>query len=86
MTLILFYVHDIDMCVCTLRTNAQSIGRIVDDRNNGNASLKSEIRLPKDDIKDIQDNLSNNAENCREIGKNNTNLINSSSGKQGEKF
>ena len=87
-----------------IRTNAQSIDRIVDDRSNGNASLKSEIRLLKDDIKDIQDNLSNKAENKRietlnekhaqlmkRVGKleksdkNNTNLINSSSGKQSEK-
>ena len=45
-----------------VKTNAQSIDRIVDEKSNCNASLKSDIRLIKAEVKELQDALVNKAE------------------------
>ena len=39
-------------------TNAQSISRIVDEKSNGNAALKTEIKLVRNDLKEVQDEIS----------------------------
>ena len=57
---------ELQMDVSDLRdevfTNAQSISRIVDEKSNGNAALKTDIKLIKNDLKEISDVMSTKAD------------------------